>query len=144
MTMQEHIHVFEDLGAKRADGTTMTFREFILETFFRMQGKPVPAIPVGPLPQYPARINWGRWLVDCPNCNSALDVTPTDTIGLCLDCGTEWFEVVFPPPGLKVAVETILLRRPGNRAKIFPHSNWSPGETVAQLQLENLEHGLEI
>ena len=144
MVMQDHIHTFEDLGAKNADHSVMTFRQFLGETFLRLRGRPLPPIPPGPLPQRQAYINWGRWVVDCPNCNASLNVTPTDVTAICPECGTAWFEVVFPPPGIKVAIETILLKRPGNRGRAFPNSNWNLGETVGQLRTENLEHGLGI
>lgn len=142
MVMQDHITEFEDLGHRHADQTPMTFRSFLEHAFLKTQRRPLPAVPPGPLPRYEARINWGRWIVDCPHCNSGLNVTTTDTTAICLDCGTEWFEVVFPPAARKRDIERRLLKRPGNAAKIFPHSNWYPGESVASLDRENLRMGI--
>ena len=142
MVLQGHIHTFEDRGHKKADHSPMSFREWLALFFSVMRNRPLPEVPPGPLPQYQARINWGRWIVDCPHCNSALDVTTADNQAICLDCGTEWFAIVFTPTPRKRNIETALLKRPGNRAGIFPHSNWYPGESVAHLNLENERMGI--
>lgn len=42
-----------------------------------------------------ARINHGRWVADCP-CQSAQIVTPADPRMWCVECGTGWWQVVFP------------------------------------------------
>mgnify|MGYP001582552977 CR=1 FL=1 len=141
--LQDHIHTYDDLGRKVTGGNQVPFRDFLRVLYQRVQGQPLPPVPTVPLPQYQARVNWGRWIVDCPHCNSALDVTSSDTMAICVDCGTEWFEVVFPPPQQKRPIERALLKRPGNRAKVFSNSNWTPGETVANLERENRERGID-
>ena len=142
MVLQNHIHTYEDRGHKKADQSPMSFREFLALFFPAMRGQPLPLVPPGPLPQYQARINWGRWIVDCLHCNSALDVTPTETQGICLDCGTEWFEIVFPSTPIKQGIETALLKRPGKRGGLFPNSNWDPGQAVADLHRDNQRMGI--
>ncbi|MFE0699113.1 hypothetical protein [Streptomyces sp. NPDC058872] len=42
-----------------------------------------------------ARINHGRWVADC-TCMSAQIVTPADPRMWCVECGTGWWQVVFP------------------------------------------------
>ena len=144
MALQHHIHTFEDMGARYADGTSMTFHESLKEWWRRLHpGRAMPERPAGVLPQYDARINWGRWIVDCPNCNAALDATPTETIALCVECEAEWFEIIFPPLTRRNSIERALLKRPGNRAgTVFGHSNWYPGESIASLERENQRMGI--
>ena len=110
----------------------------------RSVGTPLPETPEGLLPEYAARINHGRWIVECIHCKSALDVTPADTTAICLECGTEWFAVTFPSPGLKLAIEQVLLKRPGELGRGFMNSHWTPGESLAQLRAENREHGRKV
>lgn len=44
---------------------------------------------------YP-QINHGRWVADCPECNSAQIVTPTDPRLFCVECLSGWFRLTFP------------------------------------------------
>ena len=141
--LQDHIHTYDDLGRKVNGGNQVPFRDFLRSLYQKRQGQPPPPVPLTPLPQYEARVNWGRWIIDCPHCGSALDVTPSDTTAICVDCSTEWFEVVFPSAQQKQAIERALLKRPGNRAKVFKNSNWVPGETVDKLEAENKEQGID-
>ena len=107
-----------------------------------------------------AHINQGRWIVDC-SCNSALLVSMTVRYFLCPDCGNrdnggKWYRVMFPVNWQ--AIEAVLLRRPlrhrglGPDGKVWSqgfnpfeawHRNWSPGETLADLQAENRAYGVE-
>ena len=79
-----------------------------------------------------ARLNHDRWLADCP-CNGAELVTPGHTM-LCGSCGAE-HQVVFPdnPEDL----EAVLAERDDTTKR-----NWNPGETVADLIVENIEQGV--
>ena len=92
-----------------------------------------------------ARINHGRWIVDCPGgCGSAMIVTENPDLFLCPECGSpenggNWYRVTFP--GEKAAIENILLRRPAFRPDNAPARNWIPGETVATLRQENRNRG---
>jgi len=80
----------------------------------------------GPLPEpteanisgeVAARINHGRWLVDCPGCNSALVVDLSEPVFMCVECGNagndgKWLKVTVPTD--LAAIETELLKRPMN------------------------------
>jgi ribosomal protein L37AE/L43A len=94
-----------------------------------------------------ARINHGRWLVDCPGCNSALVVDLGQPVFMCVECGNaandgKWFAVTVPSN--RKAIETELLKRPwnGRNPAEAVNRNWEPGETVAALKQENTEHGV--
>lgn len=52
-----------------------------------------------------ARINHGRWVADC-TCGSAQFVSPADPRMWCVECGTGWWQITFPPD--YVAVEEAL------------------------------------
>ncbi|GGY29664.1 hypothetical protein GCM10010363_07640 [Streptomyces omiyaensis] len=43
-----------------------------------------------------ARINHGRWVADC-SCLSAQIVSPADPRMWCMECGTGWWRITFPP-----------------------------------------------
>lgn len=105
-----------------------------------------------------ARINHGRWLADCnrPGCRGAELVTP----GVAFICGScypgafaadaaerarwtriaaargELHDVAFPEDG--PAIEAALAGRDE------PNRNWTPGETVADLESENAAHGIPV
>lgn len=82
---------------------------------------------VGPVHAY-ARVNAGRWVVDCPspNCNSAQMASYGDRRFFCCDCameelGGKWAKVLWPDNHLEV--ENWL----SNRIDAVKH--WNPGET---------------
>lgn len=82
-----------------------------------------------------ARHNWGRWIIDCPACPSALTVPPGTAAADCWDCGADLGQVVWPPdPG---GIEVILAMRPDPNTR-----SWEPGETLAALLAENAAHDL--
>lgn len=96
-----------------------------------------------------ARILYGRWLVDCPVCRGANDVDPAEAVYLCSSC---YWPGIFRPdrivpahfaavefPGERAEIERLLLKRPYIRNR-----NWNPGETIADLVLQNLENGCEV
>jgi len=94
-----------------------------------------------------ARINHGRWLVDCPGCNSALVVDLSELVFMCVECANaanegKWFAVIVPTN--RKAIETELLKRPWNGRNLAEavNRNWEPGETVATLKQENTDHGI--
>jgi hypothetical protein len=116
------------------------------EWLVRMFGpKDVPFTPGDPSPSDPpveARIDWGRWVVDClmPNCGGAQAAFQTDKRFLCTYClntmfGGRWLRVVWPKRSKKETIEEILNARPweGNQ-------NWRPNETMHDLRAENIEH----
>jgi len=97
--------------------------------------------------EVPARINHGRWLVDCPGCNSALIIDLEHRVFMCVECANagndgKWFAVTVP--GNRTIIESELLKRPwnGRNPAEAVNRNWEPGETVATLKQENTEHGI--
>jgi len=109
-----------------------------------------------------ARIDFGRWIFDCPDCNGCEFVDPSDPFGYCLSCGNVTIEgharlVIFPKN--MDGIENELLKRPVNdligandvdralKAKpvYFALSrSWNPGETIADLkkQMKEARHGI--
>ena len=87
-----------------------------------------------------ARVNHGRWLVDCPDCSGAELLSDTGEF-YCLSCGNI---------GVGGAFRTVLVPRGAQRAKIEAllevrptiNRNWEPDETVAFLVAENEERKL--
>jgi hypothetical protein len=87
----------------------------------------------------PARVLYGRWMVDCPECNGALDVDPDEPVFLCLSCGWPGKLAVVVFPQDRKEIERLLVLRPQIHTR-----NWFPGEPVKNLATENHEHGLEV
>ena len=94
-----------------------------------------------------ARINHGRWRVDCPGCNSALVISLSDLVFMCVECANagnegKWFRVTIPAN--RKAIETELLKRPwnGRNPAEAVNRNWEPGERGAVLTSENNSHGI--
>ena len=94
-----------------------------------------------------ARINHGRWLVDCAGCNSALVVDLGQPVFMCVECGNaandrKWLKVTVPRN--RKAIETELLKRPmnGRNPAEAVNRNWEPGETVVMLKQENTDHDI--
>lgn len=94
-----------------------------------------------------ARVNQGRWIVECPNagCGGALCVSSRAPYFLCYECGSpenggQWYNVHFPPQ--KTAIERLLLLRPAKNPWEADSRNWYPSETVEELSSENRERGL--
>ena len=92
----------------------------------------------------PVYVNHGRWVVDCPNCNSAQLASRSDRRFWCVDCRNVWVQgkwvmVTWPSAADEAAIESVLDRRPHAR-----NANWRPGESVADLIAENTAHGLGI
>lgn len=104
------------------------------------------------LPKFPAAaslertvtayVNHGRWLWDCPICKAAQCCTPNDPRAFCVGCfnrGDGYWPVLFPDAQV-IADATVLLER---RARV-EEQNWNPaGESIDQLQLENLSIGVD-
>ena len=85
-----------------------------------------------------ARVEYARWIVDCPNCHSA-EFAFEDGLFLCSSCGNSdvngKVKKVKMPKGRK-QIEDIL----GKRKIINRH--WNIGETIEKLQAEN-DKGVE-
>ena len=87
-----------------------------------------------------ARVNYGRWIADCPFCSGAEMVHTENLVFFCCECrnrsvGGDFVRVVMP--GDAARIEELLVARPapGNM-------NWSPGETLADLRADNRAHGV--
>jgi len=97
---------------------------------------PVPYQPDAPTAGDPIVVyaNGGRWIADCPDCNSAQLASDTDPRFMCVGCGNvanvgAWRPLTWPKD--RPAVEQVLdVRQPVNQ-------NWVPGETVADLTAAN-------
>jgi len=90
-------------------------------------------------PPLMARINHGRWVVDC-ECNGA-ELAFDEGIFMCQSCynaGTRHQTRLVVFPKNRQAIETALLQRPE------PNRNWYPGETVTKLLAENKAHKEEL
>ena len=92
----------------------------------------------GVVPPTAARVNWGRWVADCPMCRSALALRPGTPAFECYDCYAR-VEVIWPSVDVQAGVERVLSFRPDPRTR-----NWTNDETVQQLHEENLDHGLGV
>jgi len=112
-----------------------------------------------------AEIDWGRWIVKCPDCNGAEDVDPDEPVFYCLTCGNYKNNgylrpVIFPSKAEREEIEKVLLERPveekaapnelerivgakpkkaitKNGIAVRLSRNWKPNETAADLRREN-------
>ena len=90
-------------------------------------------------PPLKARVNHGRWIVDC-ECNSA-ELAFDEGLFMCQTCwnaahSNQLRRFVFP--GNRLKIEAILMMRPDlNR-------NWYVGETLTKLEAENKAHKNEL
>jgi hypothetical protein len=83
----------------------------------------------------------GRWMVRCPFCPSAQLAYDWDHRFFCSECacaqaGGKMLNVIWPSINQRARIETLLLVRP------LANQNWSPPESVAALELENMQNGV--
>lgn len=86
-----------------------------------------------------ATIGRSDWRVDCPYCRGALVVEPGEPY-FCPDCamqGNDYKPLTVVFPANRAEIERVLLKRPDPETR-----NWLVGETVADLERENREHGI--
>ncbi len=88
----------------------------------------------------PAFVNHGAWLVVCPKCRGA-EYAWEEGWFFCCSCknsymGHKYRRLVFPKARAKI--EALLVRRP------LDNRNWTPKETVKDLELENKLHAAEL
>lgn len=98
-----------------------------------------------------AYVNFGRWVADCPAVPCAHPLTAERAVGaeyvapglpfMCQWCWNQDIEgrfrhVDFPADRETLEVELLKRIEPDTR-------NWLPGETLADLQIENIAHGVE-
>jgi len=100
-----------------------------------------------------ARVDWGRWIVDCPWCTSAQNASREDHRFFCVECGNaavrgQWITVIWPDENDLVQVEMLLSMRP-SRDNQFWTPTWAtyapkhlPREEISVLVDENKEHGV--
>jgi hypothetical protein len=86
-----------------------------------------------------ARILYGRWVVDCPECPGCNDADPAEPVYLCTSCGFPEQLVRVEFPDRRAEIERLLLKR-----KHIANRNWRPGETLAQLRQQNIQNGDEV
>lgn len=95
-----------------------------------------------------AVVNHGRWIAACPSDRCYGAVKLFDKTAVICDCTDDYvcdhigrcnqtITPLFPPHSTHI--EDILIRRPKRTTR-----NWVPGETIEQLQAENLKHGVRI
>ena len=139
-----------------ADDYIVQHQDLQPEEYLTMVRRMYMGMGFGPLPEptagntsgeVSARINHGRWLVDCGGCNSALVVDLSELVFMCVECGNnhndrKWLRVIIPRN--RKAIEAELLKRPwnGRNPAEAVNRNWTPGETVVALKQENTEHGI--
>lgn len=81
----------------------------------------------------------GRWIGWCSyrdRCDAAIQLVPFTEGFICPDCGMAT-SVVWPSADMVAGVERLLLMRPHPK-----NQNWLPGETLDDLLLENIAHGI--
>lgn len=86
-----------------------------------------------------AYANSGRWVIDCPDCNSAQMACRTDQRFMCVECANLAVDGLWRPvtwPDEVATIEAVLEVRP------TPNQNWDPAEPVEALAAENQERGL--
>lgn len=124
-------HIFGCSLQERANGLAADLK--------RRYGVDLPGImQMSTAPSLKARVNAGRWIVDCPTCNSAEYVWPDEPLFMCTNCwnqteGNKWRKVDVPVQ--RETIERILRARPVPQSR-----NWTI-ETLAELRAENREHG---
>lgn len=92
-------------------------------------------IEPGPGTPVRARIEWGRWCVQCPNCEQGYeDVSKTEKIFFCFCCG--WEKKIHPVefPENLLEIENVLIKRSRLRNR-----NWTD-ESLVELRRENIQH----
>lgn len=103
-----------------------------------------PGDPATPSEAYAALpvVNWGRWVIGCPFCNSAQLAFPRQSVFWCVECGNAlanglWLSVRWPLDSEMVDITAALEVRPD-----WSSRNWVTGEVVTRLWGENIEHQL--
>lgn len=79
-------------------------------------------------------INGGKWVVLC-DCGDAPMASPAWDIARCFNCGAIYRSLAWPAE--REAIEAALLDRPQAITR-----SWLAGESLADLQAQNVEHGL--
>lgn len=128
----------------RADFATYVAK-FVIGTYAVRRGVRVPTFDhVSVTEALEARIDAGRWIVECPDCHDAQFVWPDDEhpLFMCVTCFNAtveglWRRVAVPEQ--RAAIEALLLKRPLPTVR-----HWRAGETIDELRAENRAHGHEV
>lgn len=83
-----------------------------------------------------ARAYAGHWIADCPRCAYAVALRFGSPVFDCRDCGLG-VEVRWPSETMRHGIERLLMLRPVPATR-----NWLPGETLHDLLVENVRHGV--
>lgn len=75
--------------------------------------KPSLVVSTEPGAEVVARIDHGRWIADCPDCNGAEYVDPDEPVFFCFGCLNTQYQgqlrpVRFPPPEIRERIEANL------------------------------------
>lgn len=101
------------------------------------------------IPDFPSRpsgqtveafVNHGRWMWKCRTCPDAQVASHEDRRAFCTSCfnqGSGWHEVIWPDDETLVRIDRLLGRRP------LHNRNWIPGETIDNLQIDNVTIGVD-
>jgi len=121
---------FNEIGKENISGRKLAVRFLERERILNL-----PIYDAKPLE---ARIEYARYLVDCPNCNSA-EFAFEDKLFLCSRCFNSDIQgkarkVKMPKD--RQQIETILGKRP------IKNRHWYTTETVEDLEKENLKMGV--
>ena len=87
-----------------------------------------------------ARAEHARWIVDCPNCNSA-EFAFEDKLFFCSLCKNSDIDGrarKVKMPGQRKEIEDILGKRP------IKNRHWYPNETLEDLAKQNASNGMEV
>ncbi len=118
----------------------MSWEAYRLSVLVPAMGKRLlPQSGVNDVAPVKARVNHGRWIVDC-ECKGA-EFAFNEGLFICQSCYNaghkhQYRRLIFPKA--RKAIEMVLIQRPE------PNRNWSPGEPVAKLYAENTAHKTEL
>ena len=133
---QDKILTFSDYADEQFDALQdargKTYREWLAYLFgIFHQGAELPPVPDGFASRAFAYIDAGRWIWECPFCESALPVEVGEP-SICVMCASGgWFEIILPDN--RVEIEDELLKQPGRRLA-SPIRYWYPHWTFADIQ----------
>lgn len=124
-----------------ADPESRAFHPGVLQRKAAHVGVTLPPLDdVATEPVAMARVHNNMWIVDCPWCSNAEFAFLNTPLFMCENCwnqtvGGKWIAVKFPPDVKEIDAALEARPVPNNR-------NWNLGESVSDLETENVEHGL--
>jgi hypothetical protein len=108
-------------------------------------------------PTIHAYVNHGKWIVEC-QCRNAVEAVDAPTMRHHFKIGHGEYKCApwgpeAHPDGFCGVTSTVVWPAPAKRREILgilrwrplpSNQNWFPGETIAQLKAENVEHGFKV